>query len=134
MRPRLTRRSLLLGALPASLALIACQKAELLNGPVAQIAVPKQITLVAPVPSKQAADRLSGRTLDFTNQNPSIAIDLRPINGMPNGPFDIDRWVDLIQTLASGNYFDIAVSWDVWAPDMIDRGVVRPLDPYLADI
>ena len=27
-----------------------------------------------------------------------------------------------------------AIGWDVWAPGLIDRGILRPLDPYLADI
>lgn len=136
MRGRISRRGLLLRALPAAVALSACAPPEnLMNGgPVASIGVPRQVTIIVPVTDQPAADRLSARTKDFTAQNPNIAIDLRLINGMPHGPFDVAKWVDLLEGVAAAANLDAAIGWDVWAPDMIDRGILRPLDPYLADI
>src|SRR5579884_5090 len=149
MRPRPSRRRFLLGALPAAAVLTACGGVQLpgnlgtLSGlgragipstPIAQIGAPAQLTIIAPVPDKPSADRLAGRVKDFTDANPTLAVDLRPITGMPRGPFDIDKWVDLLQGVATAADMDAAIGWDVWAPDMIDRGVLRPLDPYLADI
>jgi len=132
---RVSRRRLLLAALPAAVALAACQQApELMSGPVAQIAVPKQISVIVPVPDQPSADRLMGRTRDYQSVNPNVTVDMRPITGMPRGPFDVDKWVDLLQGVASAAQLDAAIGWDVWAPDMIDRGILRPLDPYLADI
>jgi multiple sugar transport system substrate-binding protein len=132
MRGRVSRRRLLLGALP--LALLACNPSDLTSKPVAQIALPRQVTLLVPVPDQPSADRLAVRTRDYQNQNPNTKIDLRPVPGMPRGPFDADKWVDLLYNLASAATFDGVVGWDVWAPGMIDRGILRPLDPYLADI
>jgi ABC-type glycerol-3-phosphate transport system substrate-binding protein len=131
---RTSRRRLLLGALPL-LALAACRPPDkIMSGPVAQIALPKQISLIVPVPDQPSADRLLGRIKDYQSVNPNVLIDLRPINGMPRGPFDVDKWVDLLQGVASAAQLDAAIGWDVWAPGMIDRGILRPLDPYLADI
>jgi multiple sugar transport system substrate-binding protein len=131
---RTSRRRLLLGALPL-LALAACRPPDqMMSGPVAQIALPKQLTLIVPVPDQPSADRLAGRVRDYQSVNPNVAIDLRAINGMPRGPFDVDKWVDLLQGVASAANLDATVGWDVWAPGMIDRGILRPLDPYLADI
>jgi multiple sugar transport system substrate-binding protein len=93
-----------------------------------------QVTLVTPVTDKAMAERLQGRVNDYTATYPNVTIDLRPITGMPRGPFNIDAWSDLLQGLASGGIIDVAIGWDVWAPGMIDRGILRPLDPYLADI
>jgi multiple sugar transport system substrate-binding protein len=131
---RLTRRRLLLGALPV-MALAACRPPDsLLSGPVAQIAAPKQITMIVPVPDQPNADRLAARVKDYQTVNPNVVIDLRLINGMPRGPFDVDKWVDLLEGVSSAANLDAAIGWDVWAPGMIDRGILRPLDPYLADI
>jgi multiple sugar transport system substrate-binding protein len=131
---RLSRRRLLLGALPI-LALGACRPPDqMLSGPVAQIALPKQITMIVPVPDQPSADRLAARVRDYQSVNPNVTIDLRAITGMPRGPFEVDKWVDLLQAVASAALIDAAVGWDVWAPGMIDRGILRPLDPYLADI
>jgi ABC-type glycerol-3-phosphate transport system substrate-binding protein len=117
------------------LALTACQpKNPLAQGPIAQIGMQQPITLIAPVPDKQAADRLGGRVADYTQSHPNVTIDLRPINGMPRGPFSVDAWADLLQGVAAAADMDVANGWDVWAPGLIDRGVMRPLDPYLADI
>lgn len=125
----------MLGALPAALALAACQPQNpLQQGPIARIGVQPTITLIAPVPDKAVAERLAGRVADYTQSHPNLAVDLRPVNGMPRGPFDVDAWVDLLQGIAAAADLDVAIGWDVWAPGMIDRGVMRPLDPYLADI
>lgn len=137
MRAPLTRRGFLLTTLPLAMGLLGCQApGQVLNGtgPVAQIALPKQVAVVVPVPDQPSADRLAGRVRDFQNVNPNVTIDLRPITGMPRGPFDVDKWVDMLTALASSALLDAAIGWDVWAPDMIDRGLLRPLDPYLADV
>jgi ABC-type glycerol-3-phosphate transport system substrate-binding protein len=131
-RGRVSRRRLLLGALP--LALLACSPSELTSKPVAQIALPRQVTLLVPVPDQPSADRLAVRTRDYQSHSPNTKIDLRPVPGMPRGPFDADKWVDLLYNLSAAATFDAVVGWDVWAPGMIDRGILRPLDPYLADI
>jgi ABC-type glycerol-3-phosphate transport system substrate-binding protein len=129
---RISRRGLLKAALP--FALVACSPTELTSQPVAQIAPPRQITLVVPVPDQPSADRLAGRTRDYQNINPNTKIDLRPIPGMPRGPFLVEAWAELLQGVAAGGFMDATIGWDVWAPGLIDRGILRPLDPYLADI
>ncbi|HEV8635632.1 MAG TPA: extracellular solute-binding protein [Chloroflexota bacterium] len=118
----------------SALAVTACNPGELTSKPVARIALPRQVTLLVPVPDQPSADRLAVRTRDYQNQNPNTKIDLRPVPGMPRGPFDADKWVELLYNLASAAAFDAVVGWDVWAPGMIDRGILRPLDPYLVDI
>ena len=132
---RLSRRQLLLSILPTALALNACQQIpSILDGPSARIALPQRVTVVVPVPNKAGGDRLDSRMKEFQSQNPNLAVELRPITGMPNGPFNIEKWADLLAALASSALLDIAVGWDIWAPELIDRGILRPLDPYLADI
>lgn len=136
MRPPLTRRRLLLGALPAALALVACSVpcSPLPEGPIAKIGVLPPVTLITPVTDKAMAERLQPRVNDYTTAHPNVTIDLRPITGMPRGPFNVDAWIELVQSLSSGGLMDMVIGWDVLAPAMIDQGILRPLDPYLADI
>ena len=102
MSSRLSRRGFLLGALPLATSLVGCRPPDqLLSGPVAQIALPKQITITIPVPDQPSADRLAGRVRDYQSVNPNVVVDLRAITGMPRGPFDVDKWVDLLQGVAS---------------------------------